>query len=68
MRFAAGGGGKVRSLILDSSRKDKIIQTLVEVATSKPVMPPQRIRPGAAKAAEVPPADAKLPPKADRQD
>ena len=31
MRFAPGGTGKVRSLILDPSKKDDVIDTLIAV-------------------------------------
>jgi hypothetical protein len=41
-RFTAGGGGKVRSLIVDPGRKDKIIDTYIEIASAKPVPPPVR--------------------------
>jgi hypothetical protein len=49
MKFAAGGGN-VRSLIVDSSKKSQIIQAFVEVASAKPVAPQQRFRQTNAKA------------------
>ncbi len=41
-RFTAGGGGKVRSLMVDAARRNKIIETYVEIASAKPVPPPVR--------------------------
>jgi hypothetical protein len=41
LKFTAGGG-KVRSLIVDSGRKDKVIEAYVELASAKPVPPPVR--------------------------
>ena len=41
-RFTAGGGGKVRSLMVDAARKNKIIETYIEIASAKPVPPPVR--------------------------
>jgi hypothetical protein len=41
-RFTAGGGGKVRSLMVDGARKNKIIETYIEIASAKPVPPAVR--------------------------
>jgi hypothetical protein len=41
-RFAQGGGGKVRSLMVDATRKNKIIETYIEIASAKPVAPQAR--------------------------
>jgi hypothetical protein len=41
-KFTAGGGGKVRSLMVDSARKNKIIETYIEIASAKPVPPAVR--------------------------
>jgi len=41
-RFTAGGGGKVRSLMVDTGRKSKIIETYIEIASAKPVPPAAR--------------------------
>jgi hypothetical protein len=48
MKFTPGGAGSVRSLTLDPSKKDQMVETLVAVATSKPVTAPQRKGLGAA--------------------
>jgi hypothetical protein len=45
MKFTAGSGGNVRSLIVDSSKKNQIVQALVEIASAEPVAPQQRFRP-----------------------
>jgi hypothetical protein len=42
VRFTAGGGGKVRSLTVDPARKNKIIETYIEIASAKPVAPAVR--------------------------
>lgn len=42
LRFTAGGGGRVRSLLVDAARKNKIIETYIELASAKPVPPPAR--------------------------
>jgi hypothetical protein len=49
MKFVLGEG-PVRSLILDSTRKPEILQTLIEVSSAKPVIPTPRRRPADAKA------------------
>jgi hypothetical protein len=36
------GAGKVRALVVDPAQKQKVIQTYIEVASAKPVRPPQR--------------------------
>jgi purine nucleosidase len=41
-RFMAGGGGKVRSLMVDAARKNKIIETYISIASAKPVPPAVR--------------------------
>jgi len=41
-KFTAGGGGKVRSLMVDTARKSKIIETYIEIASAKPVPPAVR--------------------------
>jgi len=41
-KFTTGGGGKVRSLMVDTSRKSKIIETYIEIASAKPVPPAVR--------------------------
>jgi hypothetical protein len=41
------GAGNVRSLVVDSSKKELITQAMVEVAGARPVKPPQRGRPPA---------------------
>ncbi len=41
-KFMAGGGGKVRSLMVDPARKNKIIETYIEIASAKPVPPAAR--------------------------
>jgi hypothetical protein len=53
--FAASGQGKHHVLTVDPDKKDKVIQTFVELAAAKPVIP-QRVRPPAAddKKAETP--------------
>jgi hypothetical protein len=57
MKFAPGSGNH-HALRLDPAKKDKVMQTLVELATAKPPVPQQRIRrPDAAAAA----ADGKKP-------
>jgi hypothetical protein len=43
MKFSMGGGN-VRSLVVDSSKKSRIIQAFVEIASAKPVEPQQRFR------------------------
>jgi len=43
MKFSAGGGN-VRSLTVDSSKKSQIIQAFVEIASAKPIEPQQRFR------------------------
>ena len=50
MKFTAGGGN-VKALRVDPAQKDKIVETFVELASAKPVAPPQRFRPPS-KAAE----------------
>ncbi len=40
--FTAGGGGKVRSLMVDGAHKNKIIETYIEIASAKPVPPAVR--------------------------
>jgi hypothetical protein len=60
MRFTPGAG-KVRALTADAAQKDKILATLVEVASAKIPAPQQRFRPptGAAAAAAGKAADGK---------
>ena len=41
LKFAPGGG-KVRSLIVDVARKNRIIETYIEIASAKPVPPAAR--------------------------
>ena len=54
LRFAPGGPGKARKLILDPSKRDKIVPTFVEYASAKPVPPAQRSRPPAPAAKQNP--------------
>ncbi|MDQ1473802.1 MAG: hypothetical protein QOJ99_5282 [Bryobacterales bacterium] len=44
LKFAAGSGNH-KALRVDPDKRDKVIQTLVELASAKPVVPPQRVRP-----------------------
>jgi hypothetical protein len=69
------GGGKVQRLIVDIEKKPQAIAAFVEVASAKPVAPPQRFRrpdakaqdaAGAAKGAEA--KDAKTDPTVKKQD
>jgi hypothetical protein len=50
MRFVAGGAGKVRSLGIAAGQTDKILAAFVALASAKPPVPQQRVRPGAAAA------------------
>jgi hypothetical protein len=45
LKFAPGGAGKVRKMVVDPAQREKIVQTFVEYASAKPV-PPVRLRPG----------------------
>jgi hypothetical protein len=45
MKFA--GAGNFRSLIFDPAQKDAILQTFVAIASAKPMVPLQRVRPPA---------------------
>jgi hypothetical protein len=42
LKFTAGSGGKVRSLMVDPARRNKIIETYIEIASAKPVPPAVR--------------------------
>jgi hypothetical protein len=53
LSFAPGPAGKVRSLIIDPAQKEKILKAYTELASAKPAVPQQRVRPPQ-KAAEVP--------------
>ena len=44
LKFAAGSGNH-KTLRVDSAKREKIIQTLVETASAKPQQPQQRVRP-----------------------
>jgi len=50
--FRAAPGGKHRHLIVEPEQKAKILQTLVEIASAKPVPRPSFRRPAAADAAD----------------
>ena len=54
MKFTPGNG-TVKALKVDPAQKSKIIERFVELASAKPVAPPQRLRP---------PSDTKAPPPA----
>ena len=58
MQFSAGGAGKVRSLIVETAQKGKIVEAFVAMASAKPVNPQQRFRP-AVNADTPPPPPAK---------
>jgi hypothetical protein len=58
MRFVAGAG-KAHSLTLDPSQTDKILATLVEVASAKIPAPQQRVRPPAPAGDKAAPAPQK---------
>jgi hypothetical protein len=45
LSFVPGPTGKVRSLIVDPAQKDKILQAYTELASAKPAVPQQRVRP-----------------------
>jgi hypothetical protein len=45
LSFTPGPTGKVKSLILDPTQKEKLIQTYTELASAKPPVSQQRIRP-----------------------
>jgi hypothetical protein len=64
LSFTPGPTGKVRSLIIDPAQKDKLIQTYTELASAKPPVPQQRIRPPQ-KAADAPKPPAVTPAKPD---
>ena len=57
--FQASAQGKHRHLIVDAAQKDRVIQTMVELASAKPVVrAPRRPRPAVADPAK-PPAEKK---------
>jgi len=45
LSFVPGPTGKVRSLIVDPTQKDKILKAYTELASAKPAVPQQRVRP-----------------------
>jgi hypothetical protein len=67
MKFVAGGG-RVRSLTADPAKRDQAIQSFVEMASAKPVAPPQRFRRTDANANTDAPRQAPATPVVKKQD